>query len=267
MNNRLEKLLPVQDVRFNGDVDQKSLREVGVSIPRRDAISHVTGQTVYFEDNTFPGMLHLKMVRSPHHYARIRGIDFSEAEKIPGFVRVITHRDVPHNYYTILRLIGVEPNDEPVLADDRVLYRGEPIVAIVGESPQAAAEAARQVKIDFEPLEPVFDVEEALKPEAPRVARQGVNHFIYEGHHCRRVRFGNVAEGFAAADMIIEQRYDTSPIEHAALETTGCIAKPESDGRVTVYTNTQALFFSLDNTALILGVPPNRLHFVGGTVG
>jgi len=67
-------------------------------------------------------MLHLKMVRSPHHHARILGIDFSEAEKTPGFVRLITHRDVPSNYYTILRLIGIEPNDEPVLADDRVVY-------------------------------------------------------------------------------------------------------------------------------------------------
>jgi len=83
MNNRLEKLLPVQDVRLDGDVDQKGLREVGTSSPRRDAISHVTGRTVYFEDGTFPGMLHLKMVRSTHHHARILGIDFSEAEKTP----------------------------------------------------------------------------------------------------------------------------------------------------------------------------------------
>jgi len=81
MNHRLENLLPVQDVRLDGDVDQKDLREVGLSTPRRDAISHVTGRTVYFEDVTFPGMLHLKMVRSPHHHARILGIDFSEAKK------------------------------------------------------------------------------------------------------------------------------------------------------------------------------------------
>ncbi len=267
MNNRLEKLLPVQDVRLDGDVDQKGLREVGTSTPRRDAISHVTGRTVYFEDGTFPGMLHLKMVRSPHHHARILGIDFSEAEKTPGFVRVITHRDVPSNYYTILRLIGIEPNDEPVLADDRVVYWGEPIAAILAESPQAAAIAASSVKVEFEPLDAVFDVEEALKPGAPIVTRQGFNYFRYEGHHCRRVRFGDVDQGFASADLIIERRWDTSPIEHAPMETTGCIAKPDGDGRFTVYTNTQALYFSLDNTALILGIPAGRLHFVGGTVG
>jgi CO/xanthine dehydrogenase Mo-binding subunit len=267
MNNRLADLLPVQDVRFDGDVEQKDLREVGASTPRRDAISHVTGRTVYFEDHTFPGMLHLRMVRSPHHHARILGIDFSEAERTPGFVRVITHRDVPCNYYTILRLIGVEPNDEPVLADDRVVYWGEPIAAILAESPQAAAIAASRVKVKFELLEAVFDTEAALKPDAPIVTRQGFNYFRYEGHHCRRVRFGDVEQGFANSDLIVERRWDTSPIEHAPMETTGCIAKPEGDGRFTVFTNTQALYFSLDNTALILGISPGRLHFVGGTVG
>jgi CO/xanthine dehydrogenase Mo-binding subunit len=262
-----DKLLPIQDLPFDGKAEQSPLREVGTSTARRDAIGHVTGRTVYFEDNTFPGMLHLKMVRSPHHHARIRQIDFSEAERTPGFVRAITYRDVPNNYYTILRLIGVEPNDEPVLADDRVVYWGEPIAAIVAENPRAAARAARKVKVDFEPLPAVLDVEEALKEGAPVVTRQGFNYFRYEGHHCRRIRFGDVDQGFAQADMIIERRWDTSPIEHASLETTGCIAKPDGNGRFTVYTNTQALYFSLDNTALILGIPAGQLHFVGGTVG
>src|SRR5258708_12919513 len=135
-------------------------------------------------------MLQLKMVRRPHHYARILGIDFSEAEETPGFVRVITHRDVPSNYYTIVRLIGMEPNDEPVLADDRVVYWGEPIAAILAESPQAAAIAASRVKVEFEPLDAVFDVEEALKPGAPIVTPQGFNYFRYQAHHFRRARFG-----------------------------------------------------------------------------
>jgi CO/xanthine dehydrogenase Mo-binding subunit len=76
-----------------------------------------------------------------------------------------------------------------------------------------------------------------------------------------------VERGFAEADFIIEESYRTKPIEHAPTETTGCVAKPEPDGRVTVFTNTQALFFTLDNTALILQVPFQKLHFVGGTVG
>jgi CO/xanthine dehydrogenase Mo-binding subunit len=113
----------------------------------------------------------------------------------------------------------------------------------------------------------VLDVEEALKPGVPILKPWGTNYFVYEGHHCRRVRLGDVEKGFAEADFIIEERYSTKPIEHAPTETTGCVARPEADGRVTVFTNTQALFFSLDNTALILQVPFQKLHFVGGTVG
>ncbi len=123
------------------------------------------------------------------------------------------------------------------------------------------------MKLDLEELPAVFDVEEALKPGAPILKPWGTNYFVYEGHHCRRVRFGNIEQGFAQADYIVEGCYEPKPIEHAPLETTGCVAKPEANGRITVYTNTQALYFSMDNTALILNVPFNKLHFVGGTVG
>ena len=128
-------------------------------------------------------------------------------------------------------------------------------------------EAVSKVRLDLEELPAVFDVEEALKSGAPILKEWGTNYFVYEGHHCRRVRFGDIDQGFQDADFIIEDRYQTSPIEHAPSETTGCIAKPEADGRITVYSNTQALFFTLDNTALILQVPFQKLHFVGGTVG
>lgn len=246
---------------------EKKYRVVGQSVPRRDGMGHVTGTTQFVGDVHYPGMLHLKMVRSPVPHAKINGIDFSEAEKVPGFVRVLTHKDVPKNIYTILCLIGVGPDDEPVLAVDKVRYQGEPIAAILAETEDAAMEAVAKVKLDLEELPTVFDVEEALKPGAPIVADTGVNYFIYEGHHCRRVRYGDVEQGFTQADFIIEETYNTKPIEHAPTETTGCVAKPEADGRITVHTNTQALYFSLDNTALILQVPFQKLHFVGGTVG
>ncbi len=246
---------------------EKKYNVVGHSVPRRDGMGHVTGKTVFVDDLKFPDMLHLKMVRSPIHHGLIKGIDFSEAEKTPGFVRALTYKDVPKNIYTILCLIGVGPDDEPVLAEKRVRFKGEQIAAIIAESEEAALEAAGRVKLDLEELPAVFDMEEALKPGAPIVTDWGTNYFVYEGHHCRRVRFGDVEQGFAEADYIVEDRYSTSPIEHAPTETTACVARPEPDGRVTVYTNTQAIYFSLDNSALILQVPFNKLHFVGGTVG
>jgi CO/xanthine dehydrogenase Mo-binding subunit len=244
-----------------------ALNVVGRSIPRSDGIGHVTGRTQFTTDRSFPGLLHLKIVRSPVHHARIRGVDLSEAERVPGFVRALTHADVPHNVYTILGLIGVEPEEEFVLAEDRVRYKGEPIVAIVAESEDAALDAVARVKLDLEELPAVFDVEEALRPGAPIVTHWGTNTFMYEGHPCRRVRFGDVEAAFARADHIVEGVYNTKPIEQAPTETTGCIAVPEANGRYTVYTNTQAVYFSLDNTSIILQVPGNKLHFVGGTVG
>ena len=242
------------------------LEVVGQSVERSDAVGHVTGRTRFTADRVFPGMLHLKMVRSPLHHARVRGIDLSEAERVPGFVRALTAADVPHNRYTILSLIGVEPEEEFVLAEDRVRFKGEAIAAILAETEEAAMEAVSKVRLDLDELPAVFDVEEALEPGAPIVTHWGNNTFMYEGHPCRRVRLGDVDAAFARADHIVEAVYNSSPIEHAPLETTGCIAVPEA-GRFTVYTNTQALYFSLDNTSIILQVPGNRLHFIGGTVG
>lgn len=245
----------------------ETLNVVGKSKLRRDGLGHVTGKTIYVNDMSFPDMLTLKMVRSPVPHANLKGIDFSEAEKVSGFVRALTYEDVPKNIYTILTLIGVGPDEELVLAEDKVRYIGEPIAAIVAETEESAMEAVSRVRLDLEELPAVFDVEDALKPDAPILKDWGTNYFVYEGHHCRRVRFGDVEKGFQQAQFIIEDCYQTTPIEHAPSETTGCIAKPEADGRITVYTNTQALFFTLDNTAIILQVPFQKLHLVGGTVG
>ena len=243
------------------------LHTVGRSVDRYDGVGFVTGRTQYASDLSFPRMLHLKVVRSPSHHARIRGVDLSEAEKVPGFVRALTHADVPHNVYTILGLIGVEPEEEYVLPVDRVRYKGEPLVAILAESEAAAYEAVAKVRLDLEELPAVFDMDEALAPGAPVVTHWGNNTFMYEGHECRRVRYGDVEAGFAHADHIVEGEYRTSPIEHAPIETTGCIAVPEANGRFTVHTNTQAIYFSLDNTSIILQLPANRLRFIGGMVG
>ena len=259
----MEELLTSHFADERGD----PLMVVGTTVPRVDARGHVTGRTQFYEDVSFPGMLHLKMVRSTRHHALIRAVDAAPAMAVPGVVRVLTHKDVPANWYTILRLIGVEPNDEPVLPEDRVLFLGEQICAVLAETPAAAAEGAAAVVVDYEDLPAVFDVEEALRPETPAIKPHGKNHFVYEGHHCRRIRFGDVEKGFAAADRIFEHRYPSSPIEHAPTETTGCIVKPEGSGRFTVHSNTQALFFTLDNMALILGLPFGKLRLVGGTVG
>jgi CO/xanthine dehydrogenase Mo-binding subunit len=207
------------------------------------------------------------MHRSERHHALLKDVDHSAALDVPGVVRVLTHEDVPNNWYTILRLIGVEPNDEPVLPEDRVLYMGEPIVAVVATSEEAALAGAAAVRVTYEDLPPVFDVEEALAEGTPAIKPHGTNYFVYEGHHCRRIRFGDVDAAFAQADHVFEWRYQSSPIEHAPSETTGCIVVPQPDGRLRIHSDTQACFFTLDNAALILDVPFGKLRVVGGTVG
>jgi CO/xanthine dehydrogenase Mo-binding subunit len=240
---------------------------IGTPVQRSDARGHVTGGTQFFEDVDPPGLLHLKMHRTERDHALIRSVDISDALAVPGVVRVLTHADVPNNWYTILRLIGVEPNDEPVLPEDRVLYRGEPVCAVVATSEQAALQGAARVRVEYEDLPAVFDVEEALTDGAPVIKPHGSNYFVYEGHHCRRIRFGDVDAAFSTADHVFEWRYQSAPIEHAPTETTGCIVIPQPDGRLKIHSDTQACFFTLDNAALILDVPFGKLRVVGGTVG
>jgi CO/xanthine dehydrogenase Mo-binding subunit len=241
---------------------------IGSAVPRADALGHVTGRTEFFEDVRPAGLLHLKMCRSTRHHARLVSVNTAAAHAVAGVVAVLTHKDIPNNLYTPLKLIGVTPDDEPILAEDKVRYLGEPIVAVVAETEAAALAGAAAVEVSYEDLPAVFDVEEALAEGAPIVNEyQGKNYFTYEGHHCRRVRFGDVAAGFAAADHVFEWRYQSSPIEQAPVETTGCVVVPQPDGRLRIHSDTQACFFTLDNTALILNSDFNKLRIVGGTVG
>ena len=183
-------------------------------------------------------------------------------------MKVLTYDDVPNNWYTVLKLINVGYDDEPVLAEDKVLYHGEPIVAVVATTERAAREGAAAVKVTYEDLPHVLDVEEAIKPERPVIKPHGTNYFVYEGHHCRRVRFGDVERGLRARPTTSSSGdYQSRPIEQAPTETTGCIVIPQHNGRLKIHSDTQAAFFTLDNTALILDVPFGKLQVVGGTVG
>lgn len=254
---------------YFADERDDNLNEVGKPTQRQDALGHVTGRSPYFDDHLFDGLLHIRCVRSPHHHARIRRIDTSEAERMPGVVRIITGKDVPHNLNTLLSLLDFGLDDEPLLSDKKVAYKGEPVAAVVAENERAARDAVAKVRVDWEELPAVFDVEEAVKPGAPVVNEvYPKNLFVYHGRYDhQKLRYGDVEAGFRQADRIIEGRYQMSPIEQAPTETCGAIAAPETNDRYVVYTSTQALFFSLDTTSKLLKTPSNRLHFIGGTVG
>lgn len=261
-------MLDIRKDYFANERDD-NLNVIGKSIQRQDMPGHVTGRSPFFDDHAFEGLLHLKVVRSPHHHARIRAIDVSAAERAPGVKRILRAADVPVNKNTLLSLINFGKDDEPTLAVDKVHYKGEPVVAIIAESEAAAMAARKLVRIDYETLPAVFDVEEALKPGAP-VVNDTYPHNYFEYHDKfdhQKLRFGDPEAAFRAADLVIEERYQTSPIEHAPTETNGSIAAPEQGNRFVVHTCSQGLFFALGTAAKILNLDSNRLHFIGGTVG
>src|SRR4029079_8154457 len=251
------------------DERDDDLKEIGKGTQRQDMLGHVTGTSPYFDDHKLQGMLHLKVVRSTHSHARLRRIDTSEAERSQGVRRLIRGTDVPRNLNTLLSLINFGKDDEPSLAVDKVHYKGEPVVAVIAESEAAAMAARKLVRIDYEVLPAVFDVEEALKPGAPVVNETYPrNYFEYhEKFDHQKLRFCDTEKAFALADIVIEERYQMSPIEHAPTETNGSIAAPEQDNRFVVHSCAQGLFFSLGRAAKILDLESTRLHFIGGTVG
>ncbi len=225
------------------DERDDNLKEIGQPTQRQDILGHVTGTSPYYDDHRFANLLHLKVLRSPHAHARIRSIDDSAAARAPGVKRIIRAADVPVNLNTLLSLIQFGKDDEPSLASDFVRYKGEPILGIVATCERAALEALALVRVSYDQLPAVFDVEEALKPGAPSVnATYPKNTFEYYGKYDhQKLRFGDVEAGFAQADVVLEDRYQMSPIEHAPTETNGSIAVPDTNGRFIVYTSTQAL--------------------------
>ena len=121
---------------------------------------------------------------------------------MPGVVRVLTSEDVPKRVHTLLILLDIGPDDEPPLAFDKVRYRGEPVAAVIAETESAAAAAAAKVRVDYEPLPAVFDVEESLAPGAPLVNEyHGRNWYDYDGHDFQKIRFGDVERAFGEADQ------------------------------------------------------------------
>lgn len=263
----------MSSVEFRKDLfaDERAddLKEIGQPTRRQDILGHVTGRSPYFDDHLFDGLLHMRCVRSPHHHARIRSIDTSAAERMPGVRRVVLPKDVPHNINTLLSLINFGKDDEKLLQDQKVAYIGEPVAAVVAESDRQARDAVAAIRVDYDVLPHVLDPEEALLSSAPTVNETYPNNTFdyHELYDHQKLRFGDTAKALSQADHIVEGTYQMSPIEQAPVETCGAIAALETNDRIVCHTATQALFFSLGTTAKLLDLPSSRLHFIGGTVG
>jgi len=243
------------------------MKAVGARLPRYDGVAHVTGKTVFVDDVRVPGTLWVKALRSPHHHAGIARLNAKPAEQMKGVRAVVTHEDVPKNVYGHLEALGI-PADEPLLAEGDVRYKGQPIAVVAAEDEDTARAAVEAIEVDFEERPALFDVRKAFDPDAPKIHHWGNWYPHFEGEKDRRqIRKGDIERAFEQADVIVQGVYRPAAIEHVPLETQVCQAVPEPSGRLTIYSCTQALYFSMGVVATHLQVPLNRLKFVGGTVG
>ncbi len=241
------------------------MKAVGASVPRYDGIKNVVGRALFTDDVRPAGLLHVKILRSPHDSARIVSLDIAGAAGAPGVHGVITAADVPRLVVGQLEAQGIDA-DEPLLAQGEVRFRGQPIVAVAAETEEAARDALDRIAIDYEVREPFLDMRLALDPGQPHIVSGG-NLFHYEKYTERRVRRGDVDRAFEQADLIVEGVYRPTAIEQAPLETQAAIAIPEPDGRLTIHSTTQALYYSMSIVAEHLQIPLGQIKFVGGQVG
>jgi CO/xanthine dehydrogenase Mo-binding subunit len=243
------------------------MKAVGARLPRYDGVAHVTGRSVFVDDVRIPGTLWAKALRSPHHHAGITRLDTKRAEQMKGVHAVITHNDVPLNVYGHLEALGI-PADEPLLAEDDVRYKGQPIAVVAAEDEETAQAAVEAIEIEFEERPALFDVRKAFDPDAPKIHHWGNWYPHFENEMDRRqIRKGDIDAAFDQADVIVQGVYRPAAIEHVPLETQVSQVVPEASGRLIIYSCTQALYFSMGVVAAHLQVPLNRLKFVGGTVG
>ncbi|MGW8991581.1 molybdopterin-dependent oxidoreductase [Streptomyces zhihengii] len=238
----------------------------------------VTGTARYTFDVEVPGLLHMKLLRSPHPHARILAVDTAAALRVPGVHAVLTHEDAPATLYSSARHEHPteDPDDTRVL-DDVVRYVGQRVAAVVADSEQAAEEGCRRIEVTYEVLPHVTDPEEAMRPGAPvvhagkgpeaRIARVADN-VAGEVHG----EIGDVERGLAEADVVYEGTFRTQRVQHASLETHGCVAyfEPKEDGsgeRLTVRSSTQTPFLTRRALCALYGLPEDGVRVVAGRVG
>lgn len=165
-----------------------ALKTVGKCVHRYGGLNHVTGTSRFVDDVFISGTLVVKALRSPVDKGKILRLDTSRAEKLPGVAGIITAADVPCNTYGFLTL------DQLVLAEKEVRYKGEPIAAVAAQTQEIAMEALEMIELEIEEQEAVFDVHEAMKPDAPKVRPEG-NILQIGDKFCRRVTVGDIEKG------------------------------------------------------------------------
>jgi xanthine dehydrogenase molybdenum-binding subunit len=239
------------------------LNAVGRSVPPQEMMDKVTGRAKFTDDYVFPGMIVGRTLRAKYPHARILKIDTSKAAALPGVYAVLTHKDVPGE-----NIHGLVYDDWPVLCSDKVRYMGDAVALVAADDEDTAQRALDLIEVEYEALPVVSDPESARAPDAPRV------HEAWEDGNLLKhikVRHGDVAQGFAASDVIIEREYRTPTVEHAFMEPECAIGVPagydSEHPKLTVYVGSQIPYEDRRQAARALGIPEDQIRIRGTLIG
>lgn len=249
---------------------EQSFKSVGTSPIRPDGVPKVTGIAQYGADYSLPGMLWAKILRSPHAHARIRSINTSKAEALPGVKAVLTSADLPNQAFDYIGPERVAVNywhmTRNILAREKALYEGHAIAAVAATTAAIAAEAISLIEVDYEVLPHVIDVDEAMQPDAPLLFEDMITRGIEPAptkpsNITKRLEFkvGDLDAGFAEADEVVEMNFKTAPVHQGYIEPHSCLARYGADGQCELWSSSQGHFVVRGYTAKLLGMEIGNL--------
>ena len=234
-------------------------RHVGRASRKVDGLAKATGAAVYADDISLPGMLHAKLLRSPHAHARIKGIDTTRARQHPGVLGLITGEDLPVKY-------GILPwtQDETALAVGKVRHVGEPVAAVAAVDEDTANAAVKLIDVAYEPLHVYIDPFESLARHDPPIHEHHKTGNISKHVH---LSFGEVDAALSQADAVVEGDYFFHGTTHAAIEPHCAVARYAADGVLTVWSSTQITHYVHRTLAQVLGLPAHRIRVIQPCLG
>ncbi len=250
---------------------RKEFKVIGQRVTRPDGIDKVTGRAKYGADAFAPGQLIALVLRSPHAHARIKKIDTSKAEKLAGVKAVITAADLPDHTGGDR---GMRDILENCMARKKVLYDGHAVAAVAAVDERTAREALKLIRVDYEILPHVTEVDEALKPGAPLLHDDIFTDGIEpkptkSSNYIKRAEYGHgdIEAGFAEADFIIEKSYKTEQAHQGYIEPHSCLANVSPDGTAELWVCTQGHFVYRNQCATLLGMDANKLRVTASEIG
>jgi CO/xanthine dehydrogenase Mo-binding subunit len=257
---------------------------IGTRPIRHDGVDKVIGAAKYGADIQLSGMLHGKVLRSPYAHARIKSINTSKAEALPGVTAVVTSKDFPIIANKTIDLAETQGNArlmaEHVMASEKALYKGHAVAAVSATSPHIAEQALSLIEVDYEVLKPVLSIAEAMKDDATVIHDSLSTRFTHDrfdkgddtgvkgnvASHVQHI-LGDVEKGFQKADVIVERDFTTQTVHQGYIEPHASTATWTGDGRLTIWTCTQGSFAIRSSTAAILDIPEGQVRVIPTEIG